>query len=123
MYTVTIEKSFCASHQLRDYDGPCARLHGHNWKVRVEVTAQMLDKAGMAMDFVDLESVTWGIIGNLDHQHLNDLPPFDKINPTAENVVRFIFENMSTKLPENIALQRVDLWETEMYKVSYVPGN
>ena len=121
MYILSIEKSFCAGHQLRDYDGPCARLHGPNWQVRVEVAAHTLDKAGMSIDFEHLESITWDVLKNLDHNHLNNIPPFDKINPTAENIARYIYEAVQIKLPDTIELRRVDIWETQTYKVSYVP--
>lgn len=123
MYILSIEKSFSAGHQLRDYDGPCARLHGHNWRVRVEVASQTLNKAGMSIDFEHLELITWDVLKILDHNHINDIPPFDTINPTAENIARYIYEAVKEKLPNSVELQRVDIWETETYKVSYVPEN
>jgi 6-pyruvoyltetrahydropterin/6-carboxytetrahydropterin synthase len=121
MYILSIEKSFCAGHQLRDYNGPCARLHGHNWQVRVEVATDKLDRVGISIDFEELESITWDVLKPLDHNHLNDIPPFNKINPTAENIARYIYEAVQLKLPNSVKLQRVDVWETETYKVSYVP--
>jgi 6-pyruvoyltetrahydropterin/6-carboxytetrahydropterin synthase len=119
MYTLSIEKTISASHQLRDYDGDCARLHGHNWKIKVEVAADKLNPVGMAIDFTDLEKLTWKIIGGFDHNNFNVISPFDNINPTAENIVKYIYQELAKILPKGIRLKKVSLWEMDNYIVEY----
>ena len=108
-----------AAHLLRDYEGPCSRLHGHNWKIRVEVSSNEIDKHGIAIDFLDLKNVTWKVIGSFDHNNFNIIAPFDKINPTAENIVKYFFDEISLLLPSNVNLKSIRLWETEKYAVEY----
>lgn len=119
MYRLSIELKISAAHQLRDYDGPCARLHGHNWKIKVEVTAEKLDDVGIAIDFSDLKKITWKVVGQFDHNNFNDIAPFDKINPTAENIAHYFYHEIARLLPEDIKLTFVEIWETEKYRVSY----
>jgi len=119
MFTLSIQKEIAAAHRLRNYDGPCARIHGHNWKIRVEVCAEKLDHAGIAIDFSDIETLLWQIIGPFDHQNFNDIAPFDKINPTAENISRFVYQKMKQLLPDGILIKNVQLWETDTYRVTY----
>ncbi len=119
MFKLAVEKVISMAHQLNDYPGPCARIHGHNWKVRAEVQADKLDSLGMAIDFLDLEKWLWEIIEPFDHNLINKIPPFDKLNPTAENLVKYIFEEMESRLPGDIILKKVTAWETESCMVSY----
>ena len=119
MYQLSIEKTISAAHNLRDYKGPCARVHGHNWKVRVQVKAAQLDKTGITIDFDKLEKITWQIIGRFDHQDFNRISPFDKVNPTAENVVKYFYDQIKNILPRGILIDEVSLWENDTYKVSY----
>ena len=119
MYILAVDKVISMAHQLNDYPGPCARIHGHNWRFRVEVNAQKLDNIGIAIDFIDLEKGLWEIIKPFDHNLINGVPPFDKINPTAENLVKYIFEQMKSRLPVTVNLQKVTAWETDSCLVSY----
>jgi 6-pyruvoyltetrahydropterin/6-carboxytetrahydropterin synthase len=119
MYRLSIETEISAAHQLRDYDGPCARVHGHNWKIKVEVTADRLNEVGIAIDFSDLKNITWSVIGRFDHNNFNDLEPFDKLNPTAENIAKYFYDEISTQLPQGIVLTLIEIWETEKYRVAY----
>jgi len=119
-FKMKIVTDFAAAHLLRDYPGPCSRLHGHNWKVEVEVVTTRLDKIGMGMDFTDIKSATKSVIDQMDHRHLNDLPPFDTINPTAENIAAHIYQQLVEKLnDERVSVHAVTLWETERACVSY----
>ena len=119
-YRTKIVTEFAAAHLLRGYPGICARLHGHNWKVDVEVVADGLDELGMSMDFRDIKAATNEVIGALDHRNLNDLPPFDKINPTAENVAAYIYKGLSEKINnERVSVDSVTIWETERACVTY----
>jgi 6-pyruvoyltetrahydropterin/6-carboxytetrahydropterin synthase len=119
MYELVVEKSFSAAHSLRDYEGECARMHGHNWHVQITVSAEMLDATGFAIDFNVLDKITAAVISRFDHTYINEVPPFDQLNPTAENLARVIYHDIMNRLPETINLQGVKLWETESYGVTY----
>ena len=119
MYTLSVEKTISTAHQLRDYDGPCANIHGHNWKIRVEVQSNNIDDIGIAIDFSILDEFLWQVIGPFDHQLINSIEPFDKLNPTAENLVKFIYERLQNILTEKVSLRKVSVWETDEYMVSY----
>ena len=122
-YKMKIVTDFAAAHLLRDYPGICSRLHGHNWKVEVEVTATKLDEIGMGMDFRDIKAATNRLIGALDHRNLNDIPPFDKVNPTAENISAYIFKGLSDEInDERVKVNAVTLWETDRACVMYTEG-
>ncbi|MDH5601401.1 MAG: 6-carboxytetrahydropterin synthase QueD [Gammaproteobacteria bacterium] len=119
-YTMKILLDFAAAHYLRNYEGACNRLHGHNWKVEVQVTATKLDDVGMGMDFKVIKDATRELIGQLDHYNLNDIPPFDKINPTAENISAYLYDELSGKLnTDNVKVSTVTLWETDRACVTY----
>lgn len=113
-YALKIVTDFAAAHFLRNYSGVCARLHGHNWKIEVEVTATQLNDVGMGVDFKDLKDATRAEIMALDHYNLNDLPPFDKINPTAENIAAVLFERIGKRLnAAHARVSAVTIWETD----------
>jgi 6-pyruvoyltetrahydropterin/6-carboxytetrahydropterin synthase len=119
MYTLSVDKVISTAHQLRDYDGPCARVHGHNWKIQMVVQSKDIDDRGIAIDFNEMDEKLWEVIGPFDHQLINSIPPFDKINPTAENLVKYIFEQLKSKFSGHVTLKKVSAWETDAYMVSY----
>lgn len=119
MHRLSIETVISAAHLLRDYDGNCSRLHGHNWKIKVEVNASQLDNIGMAIDFKDLKDLSWQVAGKFDHQIINEIAPFDKINPTAENLSQYFYREIAKLLPAEIKMSRILLWETDKYMVEY----
>jgi len=120
LYTIKVITDFAAAHLLRGYAGECSRLHGHNWKVEVEVVASALNEVGMGIDFKDIKASTREVIGRLDHRNLNDLPPFDKINPTAENIAAHIYTTLAANLNnERAQVAAVTIWETERACVKY----
>ena len=98
MYLLIVREDFSAAHRLLSTGGKCAELHGHNWKVEVQVWAEELDESGMAIDFHDLRAQTREIVEGLDHRYLNDLPAFQRQNPTAENIARHIYEGLAQRL-------------------------
>jgi 6-pyruvoyltetrahydropterin/6-carboxytetrahydropterin synthase len=119
-YTLKIVADFAAAHLLRDYPGICGRLHGHNWKVEVEVTATALNPVGMGIDFNDLKAATRAELAELDHRNLNDLVPFDRINPTAENIAAHLYRQLTNRLNSTTTrVTAVTLWETERCCVRY----
>jgi 6-pyruvoyltetrahydropterin/6-carboxytetrahydropterin synthase len=123
MYELTIDTHFSSAHNLREYGGACERLHGHNWKVRVTVEAGELDRLGMVLDFKVLKEKTEKVVERLDHNYLNEVPPFDKENgknPTAENLAEFIFKELKKALEDgNVRLKRVKVWESEKAAAAY----
>ncbi|MGE0082476.1 MAG: 6-carboxytetrahydropterin synthase QueD [Thiohalomonadaceae bacterium] len=119
-YTLKVVTDFAAAHSLRDYAGECRRLHGHNWKVEVEVVASGLDRLGMAIDFKDVKAAARAAAGELDHRYLNEIPPFDQVNPTAENIAAYLFERIAAALDnERVQVSAVTVWETERACVRY----
>ena len=113
MYTVTLETEFSAAHLIRGYNGPCSRLHGHNWKVTVEVTTDVLDKLGMSIDFYTLEKKIEAVVAQFDHRDLSTTPPFDQVlNPTSENIARYFFDELKKHMPPQIHLSSVAIGET-----------
>lgn len=120
IYTLKIVTDFAAAHTLRNYQGACNRLHGHNWKVEIVVKATQLDDAGMGIDFKVIKKETKAIADRLDHYYLNDIPPFDKINPTAENLAKYFYDELSQALSnEVISVESATLWETERACATY----
>ena len=113
MYILSIETTFSAAHQIKGHKGSCKRLHGHNWKVHVEICTDQLNDIGIAIDFKDLHKLTREILQEFDHQYINEMPAFKEINPTAENLARYIYEKMEQKLPDPVRMIQVSLWEGE----------
>lgn len=120
MYYVTKEFEFASSHNLRNYEGPCQRVHGHNYKLQVTVKSEKLNQQGMVIDFSDLKSIVKDIIfKKYDHMHLNDVEPFDKLNPTAENMTSVFYNMINTRLPENVKVHSIKIWETSTSFAEY----
>jgi len=110
MYTIGVRGHFDAAHLLRGYEGKCAQLHGHRWEVEAVCCAETLDGTGMALDFSVLRRALAEVLETFDHRQLNDIPPFDTLNPTAENLARVVFERLAG-LP-GPALREVKVWES-----------
>jgi len=124
MYEVSVEETFAAAHNLRNYKGKCEDLHGHNYKIRVVLSGKELDSTGLLYDFVNLKHVIRTIIASLDHKYLNELPPFDTINPSAENLARHIFDQASRQLPaapNGAGIASITVWETDTTAATYRP--
>ncbi len=119
-YTLKVVTDFASAHTLRGYPGACARLHGHNWKVEVEVVARELDEVGMGIDFKKIKAAAREVTARLDHRYLNELEPFDTINPTAENLAAHIYRMLARMLDgPRVRVSQVTLWETERACVRY----
>jgi 6-pyruvoyltetrahydropterin/6-carboxytetrahydropterin synthase len=122
MYEISIVTAFSAAHSLRDYEGECARVHGHNWQVGVTVRAEEPGANGIAIDFRDLKRLTNEVLARLDHSNINEVAPFDVINPTSENIARWLCEELRPKLSaRGVTLARIDVKENENSCVSYFP--
>ena len=112
-YKISVIKNFSAAHALRGYKGRCEHLHGHNWKIRAALVGKKLDSVGMLTDFTELRSVLARIIEKLDHKYLNEVSPFDKLNPTAELIAAHIFNSLKKFVPVGIKVAEVEVWESE----------
>jgi len=119
VYALTVRTSFSAAHRLREYDGNCERLHGHNWQVEVTVASDVLDDQGIALDFRAIKSAVNDLLAGLDHRYLNEVSPFDRLNPSSENLARYLFEEMEKKVPPPARMARVTVWESEDARAEY----
>ncbi len=106
---------FAAAHRVEDYPGNCEHLHGHNWKVEVIVGAEGLDDMGMVVDFRKLKELTGLVLLRLDHSYLNETPPFNETNPTAENIARYLYDQLSRE----VKVSRINVFESEGSSASY----
>jgi len=122
MYELTVEQEFDAAHALRGYQGKCERLHGHRFRVAVTARAAKLDQIGMAYDFTRLKEHLASVIGRFDHTSLNETPPFDKINPSSENIAATVYGELRPLLAGTpVALVSVAVWESPQSRVVYTP--
>ncbi len=117
---------FAAAHVLRGYQGDCEQLHGHNYKVDVEIRATQLDEVGMGVDFRAIRVAAREVVAVLDHRLLNDIPPFTEVNPTAENIAVYIHEQLSQMLGarhgQHVKVAAITVWETDRDSVRYSAG-
>lgn len=115
-YKIKVEGDFSTAHNLRGYKGKCERLHGHNWKVEVTVVSDRLNKLGMVMDFRKLKNKLNKVLDGLDHRYINELPYFRKVNPTSENIARYIYDKLSAG---NCQPSAVTVWESDKCSATY----
>jgi 6-pyruvoyltetrahydropterin/6-carboxytetrahydropterin synthase len=118
MYEVRVKRHFDAAHALRGYRGKCETTHGHRYEVVVCIEADALDEMGLAYDFTELKQVLDSVIERLDHTYLNEVPPFDELNPSSENMARFIYEKLEGSI-EGGRLRSVEVWESPDAWVTY----
>jgi 6-pyruvoyltetrahydropterin/6-carboxytetrahydropterin synthase len=120
MYELKIITQFAAAHQIRGIEGGCERLHGHNWKVEVFVSGDKLDENGLLIDFRDIKDKTDALMEELDHKFLNELEPFITLNPSSENVSRYVYEALSRQLnTDTIRISKITVWESDFACASY----
>ena len=137
MYQVSVEEEFAAGHALRGYRGKCENPHGHNYKIRITVEGKALNKIGLLIDFVELKAAMHETSRKLDHVFMNDVEPFKTDNPSAENIAKFFFEEVSARVmdsarkadndwPKNALpyVKEVTVWETSTSIATYIgdPG-
>jgi 6-pyruvoyltetrahydropterin/6-carboxytetrahydropterin synthase len=124
MYEVSVDETFAAAHNLRGYKGKCENLHGHNYKVRVTLAGPEVDSVGLLYDFVPLKQVIQSVIRSLDHKYLNELSPFDVVNPSAENIARYIYDQTAKQLhqaPNGAEVSSITVWESDVTAATYRP--
>lgn len=121
MYEIQIESGFCAAHRLRDYKGKCEHLHGHNYRVQVTARSQALGTGGMVLDFGDLKQAANAVLQRLDHSYLNDLAPFDQIEPSAENIASYLFQEIAENLgDQSDLLYSVSVYESDTSRATFI---
>lgn len=124
MFEVSVEHSFAAGHSLRNYRGKCENVHGHNYRLLVTVRGEQLDATGLLVDFVELKRVMREVAERLDHQFINDIPPFDVLNPSAENIAQYFYEEIGKGIGAHhsdgrVAIAEVKVWETDTSSATY----
>lgn len=122
MYDLMIRGHFDAAHALIGYPGECCNLHGHTWDVEVVVRGSELDSVGIVYDFKTLKADLAAVLDPLDHAYLNDVPPFDSLNPTAENLSRHIYDRLQETVGGAVHVVEVAVWESPVAKITYRPG-
>ena len=126
MFEVSVDRTFAAAHKLRDYHGKCENLHGHNYKVRVTMESNELDPTGLVVDFGEIKTLMDGVIDKLDHTYLNEVPPFDVLNPSAENIAKLFHDEIAAGLGSGartipVRVAAVKIWETDTSTATYRP--
>ena len=123
MFEVTVEAGFSSGHYLRNYRGKCENPHGHNYKVRVTLHGKELDEAGLLLDFKLLKQVMRPVIDRIDHQMLNELEPFTVLNPSAENIAKYFYDQTNEQLAEmtkgRVRVKDCTIWETDTTTATY----
>jgi len=123
MYEVTVEAGFSSGHYLRNYHGKCENPHGHNYKVRITLAGEQLDASGLLLDFKILKNVLRPTIDYVDHQMLNDIVPFIELNPSAENIARYFYDQTSHQLLDltqgRVRVKDCTIWETDSTTATY----
>ncbi|MDQ6759317.1 MAG: 6-carboxytetrahydropterin synthase QueD [Acidobacteriota bacterium] len=123
MFEVSVEQTFAAAHALRNYHGKCENVHGHNYRVQITVAGQNLDENGLLVDFIELKALMGRVVDYLDHRFINDLPPFDVLNPSAENLAKYFHDEVSGGLKGElpVRISEVRIWETDTSVAVYRP--
>ncbi|HNW60660.1 MAG TPA: 6-carboxytetrahydropterin synthase QueD [bacterium] len=119
MYKLVARAQFSAAHRLDYYPGACERLHGHNWQVRATIAGAELDKLGMVLDLMVFKTLLEECLQVFDHRLINEVAPFDTMNPTSENLARYIFEWMKNNLPAKAGIVEVEVAENDEFSVRY----
>ena len=123
MYELSVEREFSSGHYLRNYRGRCENPHGHNYKVCITLAGAELDQAGLLLDFKLLKQVMRPVIDRIDHQMLNDLEPFTTVNPSAENIARYFYDQTNHQLAEmtqgRVRVKECTIWETDTTSATY----
>jgi len=127
MFEVTVEHTFAAGHSLREYKGKCENVHGHNYRIQVTVEGERLNRIGLLVDFVDLKRSVRAVCERLDHQFINDLEPFTTLNPSAENLAKYLYDEVTTALDLThsdppVRISQVKVWETDTSIALYRPS-
>jgi len=120
-YELFITVDFSAAHQLREYKGKCERLHGHNWRVDLRLAGDRLDAEGLLLDFTEAKRILGEVLDRFDHRYLNEVEPFDRLQPSSENIARVVAEAVAERLPAGVRVASVTAWESDRCAATYSP--
>lgn len=123
-YELTVEDHFSSAHQLRGYMGKCENMHGHNWRVKLRVTGSRLDNIGLLVDFGVLKKILKEVLSRIDHVNINDTPPFDRINPSSENIAEYICSEVQPLISREypaVTVSSVTVWESQTSSCTFYP--
>jgi len=124
VFEISVDCTFAAGHALRGYKGKCENVHGHNYTVRVSVAGEALNSIGLLIDFADMRDAIRKLIERWDHRFLNDIPPFDRLNPSAENMARVLSEEIEPEIAkQGLRVLSVTVWETDATSATYRPSS
>lgn len=121
MFSIHRDFTFSAAHTIRGHTGGCERMHGHTYRVRIHLAAEDLDELGMVLDFADLKAIANEVLDPFDHRLINDVPPFDERNPTAELIAEYVHGEVAERLPARVTVTEVEVWENPHSAASYRP--
>jgi 6-pyruvoyltetrahydropterin/6-carboxytetrahydropterin synthase len=124
MFQVSVEETFSSGHALRGYKGKCENPHGHNYRVQITIEGPQLDNIGLLVDFTVVKHVLRDVIARLDHQFINDLEPFTTVNPSAENMAKYFYDEVTSQLkglPAGAKVRDIVIWETDTASAKYEP--
>ncbi|OQY39810.1 MAG: 6-carboxytetrahydropterin synthase QueD [Candidatus Cloacimonetes bacterium 4572_65] len=120
MYKINVSSHFSSAHNLRGYPGLCKNVHGHNWKVRIALLCEKTDELGMAVDFTVAKRWLDDLMEEFDHKHLNTLEPFLTVNPTSENIAKYLYNRLKGMIDvEGCQISEIEVWEAEKSSVVY----
>ena len=119
-FEVMIERNFSSAHQLRGYKGKCENLHGHNYRIEIYARGSELDNIGLLVDFIDLKAAADDVVQYLDHRNINELPPFDELQPSAENLAKYVLERVGSRINDKrVLIYKVRCFETPTSVATY----
>lgn len=120
MYKINVTEKFCGAHQLNGYDGECANVHGHNWRIRLAIACKQVNSIGLTIDFKEAKRKLKKILDQFDHKNLNDLIPFADRNPSSENIAKTIFDLCAREFDnDNEKVVEIQVWESDNYSIIY----
>ncbi|MDO9557849.1 MAG: 6-carboxytetrahydropterin synthase QueD [Coriobacteriia bacterium] len=119
MYELTVKGHFDAAHALRGYPGECSNLHGHTWDVEVTVKGEELDGIDIVYDFKRLKADLAVVLDSYDHVYLNEVPPFDVLSPTAENLARVVYDRLEEIVGGEVSVKEISVWESPIARITY----
>lgn len=120
MWEISSETEIAAAHQLRFAPGEGEKLHGHNWRIKATVRAASLAKEGWVVDFYELGKILRALVEPWEHRFLNEISPYDDLNPTAENIARVVADELAQRLDDDrVRVVRVDVWENSVSQATY----
>lgn len=121
MFEITVANHIDSAHSLRGYQGKCANIHGHTWRVEVTLKGENLNGIGLLVDFSEVKKIVREVTEAFDHKLINDIEPFDRVNPSSENLARYVYDEIKKRLSsyEGVSIVRVLVSESRDTSAAY----